>query len=262
MPKVTATIVQLQVADHTIMQAYTVLPEQPTGAAILVLQEAFGITAHIRAVADRFADQGYVVIAPELFHRTAPAGFVGPYSNFDLVVPHYQAITVPGLNSDLTAAFAWLNSQPSVIKDQIGCIGFCMGGRSTFLANALLPLKAAVSAYGGGIAPDFLPLARKQSGPLLLAWGGCDTLIDNAQRGAVSAALAKAGKDYSEILFATAGHGFFCPDRPAYHAAAARQGWAMIDTFFQMYLQDPLLARRTSAATSATSRPDAAGTSI
>ena len=255
MPKVTAMTVQLQVADHTTMQSYAALPKQPTGAAILVLQEAFGITAHIRAVADRFAAQGYLAIAPELFHRTAPAGFVGPYADFNVVVPHYQAITLPSLTLDLNAAFAWLNSQSSVIKDQIGCIGFCMGGRSTFLANAVLPLKAAVSAYGGGIAPDLLPLAHKQSGPLLLAWGGLDTLIDHAQRIAVGAALAEAGKDYSEVLFATAGHGFFCPDRPAYHAAAARQGWSMIDAFFQMHLQDPILTRRATATTVAAIQP-------
>ena len=238
MPSIATKTVTLTIADRSVMAAYVAVPEQPSGAAMLVLQEAFGVTRHIRSVADRFAAQGYLAIAPELFHRTAPQGFEGPYADFKAVAPHCYAITEDGLSADLEAAFAWLKAQPGTVQDLIGCIGFCMGGRAAFLANALLPIKAAVSAYGGGVAPDLLHLATRQSDPLMLIWGGIDKHIDEAQRSAVRAALVEAGKDFSDTLYAKADHGFFCPDRPAYNATASSQGWSAVDAFFKLHLCD------------------------
>src|SRR6267378_2326517 len=88
--------VSLQVADGTMMNAFVATPEDGGKLpCLLVFQEAFGVNPHIRDVTQRFAKQGYVAIAPELFHRTGP-GFEGTYNNFPACMPHMQALTPEG----------------------------------------------------------------------------------------------------------------------------------------------------------------------
>ena len=87
-------VVTLPIADGSSMAAYTLISsKQNIGKqpAIIILQEAFGVNHHMRKVTDRFAKEGFVAICPELFHRTAPVGFEGSYSDFATVMPHYQA---------------------------------------------------------------------------------------------------------------------------------------------------------------------------
>jgi carboxymethylenebutenolidase len=108
-----------------------------------------------------------------------------------------------------------------------------MGGRAAFVANAVLPLQAAVSFYGGGIAPGLLPRAAQQHGPLLLIWGGLDALIDLSQRRAVGDALRAAGKTFVELEYSDADHGFFCDQRASYHATAAAEAWVLVLKFLR-----------------------------
>ncbi|MGI4804569.1 MAG: dienelactone hydrolase family protein, partial [Janthinobacterium lividum] len=95
--------VQLQVSDGTTMQAYTSIPTQGKSPfpGLILFQEAFGVNHHIRKLADRFADEGYLVIAPELFHRSGPAGITIDYTDFQSAMPHFQTITVEGLEADI-----------------------------------------------------------------------------------------------------------------------------------------------------------------
>jgi carboxymethylenebutenolidase len=218
--------VNLTSADGTALQAYVARP-QGSGArpGILVLQEAFGVNAHIRDVTERFAREGFVAIAPELFHRTAKAGFEGSYGDFAAVAPHYQALTTEGLLADMKAAHAWLSKEGGA--SDVSSIGFCMGGRASYIANSGLKLKAAISFYGGGIAPGLLDLAPKMSAPILLVWGGLDKHIPPEQVVSVSKALRDAGKPYVEAVFSAADHGFHCDARPSYHAPSAAQAWAL-----------------------------------
>src|ERR1700678_14674 len=129
---------------------------------IIILQEAFGVNAHIRDVAGRFAKMGLVAIAPELFHRTA-AGFDAPYGDFAATVPHMKAMTHEGNIEDARSAYEFLRNDPGVQPDRIASIGFCMGGRVSFLACATLPLQAAVCFYGGNISPALVALGRNTS---------------------------------------------------------------------------------------------------
>jgi carboxymethylenebutenolidase len=115
----------------------------------------------------------------------------------------------------------------------VAAIGFCMGGRAAFLADALLPLKAAVSLYGAGIAPSLLDRAPKLSAPILLMWGGLDKHIPPEQIAAVTSALRAAGKPYVNAEFSEADHGFFNDDRPSFHAASAAQAWALALQFLK-----------------------------
>jgi carboxymethylenebutenolidase len=212
---------------------YVARPAVPTGSAILVFQEAFGVNAYIRDVADRFADLGMLAVAPELFHRTTEAGWEAPYGNFDVIRPHMSALTPQGLVDDARNAFEFAASQPGVDADRIACVGFCMGGRVSYLANAELKLRAAISFYGGGIAPDLLDRAARQHAPLLMFWGGKDAHIPPEQYRAVADALTAAGKTHAQVVFSDADHGFFCDQRPAYNAKASQQAWALVRTFLE-----------------------------
>ena len=120
--------VTLTVADGTSMDAFVARPAGgDKSPGLMIFQEAFGVTAHIRDVAARFARQGYVAIAPELFHRTAPGAELS-YTDFPAVMPHMQALTNENQQSDIRAAFSWLQKDSQADSDRVGCIGFCMGG--------------------------------------------------------------------------------------------------------------------------------------
>src|SRR4051812_33199732 len=161
--------VDLAVADGTSMRAYVAKPAgAPAKRGLLVLQEAFGVNAHIRDVAERFAAEGFLAIAPELFHRTAPR-FDCAYSEFAKAMPHLEAITEAGLDADVRAAHAWLAA--TGVADNIASVGYCLGGRVSFVADSAVPLKAAVSYYGGRI-PSVIHRAPRLSGPMLFFWGG------------------------------------------------------------------------------------------
>lgn len=224
----------VDVGDGSRMALYVARPAQPKDApAIIVLQEAFGLNGHIRDIAERCAREGYLAVAPELFHRSAEHGFEGSYDNFEAVMQHYQAVTEGGLEADLQATLGWLRADPQCDADRVAALGFCMGGRAAFVANAVSPLRAAVSFYGGGIAPASLSRAADQHGPLLLFWGGLDAHIDLQQRRDIGDALRAAQKNFVEVDYSDADHGFFCDQRPSYHPAAATEAWALTLAFLR-----------------------------
>ena len=224
--------VELKVSDETRMPAYVARPQaEGPHAAVIVLQEAFGVNSHIRDVTDRLAREGYAAIAPELFHRTEP-GFEGNYSDFVSAAPHLKAMTLEGAQQDLRAAFTWLKSRKDVKANHIYSVGFCVGGKISFLANTVLPLRASASFYGGGIAQELLDRAPEVKAPVLLVWGGMDKHIKPEQRTAVTAALQANRKEYVNVEFSHADHGFFCDERAAYNAKAAEQAWSLLLEFF------------------------------
>ena len=228
--------VNLTVADGTEMRAYIAFPPS-TGPVpgIILLQEAFGVNPHIRSVADRLAAAGYAVVAPELFHRTAAPGLEIAYADFASAMPHYNATTPEGLGADLQAAHAWLTAQALVMPGKIGSLGFCLGGRVSFLANAVLPLAAAVSYYGGGthLLKD---RAADLHAPHLFFWGGRDAHISPAHVREVTDAVEAAGKPFINTVISYADHGFHCDERPSYHPEAAQEAWALTLAFFQQKL--------------------------
>jgi carboxymethylenebutenolidase len=224
--------VDLAVDDGTAMRAWITRPTgQSAKRGLLVFQEAFGVNSHIRDVAARFAKSGFITIAPELFHRTAP-GFEGSYTDFPGVVPHLQAITERGLDADVRAAFGWLEREG--VADSCAAVGYCLGGRVAFVANSALPLKAAASYYGGHI-PPLLGRASRLSGPMLFVWGGLDHHIDEEQRHAVVKGVEAASKPFVDVTFSNADHGFFCDARASYQPAAAAQAWSLTHAFFDAY---------------------------
>ncbi|OKS84980.1 dienelactone hydrolase family protein [Mucilaginibacter polytrichastri] len=225
--------VTLQVADGTTMRAYTALPANvnENTPAIIVFQEAFGVNGHIRNVTDRFASEGYIAIAPELFHRTAPVGFTVGYDNFAAAMPHYAALTTESTQADIKAAYEWLNAQEAD-KSRIYSVGYCLGGRVSFLANATVPLKAAVSYYGGG-TDALVDKAGELNGKHLFFWGGLDQHISKESIDKVTQAVTDAGKQFVNVVYADAEHGFNCDERPSFNEAASKESWALTLEFFE-----------------------------
>ncbi len=225
---------ELAVVDGTRMAAYVARPKDSgPHPGLLVFQEAFGVNHHIRDVTERFAARGYVAIAPELFHRTAPPGFEASYTDFPAVVPHMQAVTTETAEADIRSAYEWLRSNPATKADEISCVGFCMGGRISFIANSAVRLRAAVSFYGGGIAPGLLDRVAKLQAPSLFLWGGLDKHITPEHRRALTDALSAERKIYVNAEFSRADHGFFCDERAAYEPHSARQAWALTLEFLR-----------------------------
>jgi carboxymethylenebutenolidase len=224
--------IELPVSDGTKMRAYVARATAGPNPGLIVLQEAFGVNGHIRDVTERFAREGFCAIAPELFHRTAP-GQEFSYDNFSLVMPHLRAVTPDTAVPDVRAAFDWLQAQPSVQRERISSVGFCMGGRVSFIANSGLPLARAVSFYGGGIAPALLDRVPALHAPMLFFWGERDKHIPPDQRAELTSALREHDKRYVNVEISFADHGFFCDQRPAYDPEAARYAWGLTLDFLK-----------------------------
>lgn len=232
--------ITLAVADGTSMDAYVARPAGPGKyPAILVFQEAFGVNAHIRDVTERFAKGGLVAISPELFHRTAAAGAEIAYDDSANAMQHARAATPEQLILDIRSAYEWLAKDSGVHTDRIASVGFCMGGRASFLACAKVPLQAAVSFYGGGIAPSLLAHVAELRAPILFFWGGQDKHIGQDQIRAIVEECKRLGKPYVNVEFSEADHAFFRDVGPAYHPGAASLAWSLTESFLQLHIREP-----------------------
>lgn len=218
------------------MEAYIALPgEERSYPGIILLQEAFGVNPHIRDVAERLCNEGYALIAPDLYHRSGKR-LEFAYTNFSGAMPHIKALTSEGLKKDVQAAYDWLQQHPVVMRKKVGSLGFCMGGRVSFLANATLPLQAAVSYYGGGM-DTLINEAPNLHGTHLFFWGGKDTHIPQEKIDMIINAVKLAHKDYINCVISYADHGFNCDVRPSFHPEAAKEAWALTINFFASRLK-------------------------
>jgi carboxymethylenebutenolidase len=227
----------ISVGDGTEMDSYIALPEgKGPFPGLILLQEAFGVNRHIRRVAEELCKEGYAVAAPDLFHRTGRRVDI-PYTNFALAAPHFQAVSKAGLQDDLKATHTWLQQQPAVSPGKIGSIGFCLGGRVSFLANLTLPLAVAVSYYGGGLDALAGEAGNLHAAHLFL-WGGMDKHITLQVRDTIVQAVDQAGKEYMNVVISYADHAFNCDERPSYQPEAAREAWALSLAFLANRLKD------------------------
>jgi carboxymethylenebutenolidase len=229
--------VDLAVNDGTQMRAYVARPDNQPRAGLIVFQEIFGINSHIRDVTERFGRQGFLAIAPELFHRTAP-GFESGYTDMGPGFAQAQQITDPGLEADIRAAHQWLHDAGA---SKICATGYCMGGRVACLAAITLPLACSVSYYGGGIAPSqrnpgLLDRLKDLQAPMLFFWGGLDSGIPPESVAKVTVAARAAQKSFANVEFSFADHGFFCDQRASYNPEAAALAWPLTLAFFEAHI--------------------------
>jgi len=207
-------------------------PDGDRSPAVVVLQEAFGVDDHVRSVCRRFAREGYVAVAPELYHREG-AGRTFGYDDFGAVRPHLAALTNDGIASDVGAALATLRADPAVDAGRVAAVGFCAGGFAAFLAACRTDVAAAVCFYGGGIVRErpgmklqpLLPEAGRIACPVLAFFGAEDASIPSADVDAIGARLRELGRDFEIVVYPGAGHGFFNDERSSYRAEAAVDAW-------------------------------------
>jgi carboxymethylenebutenolidase len=231
----------LQTADGP-LDLYEARPDGKPKAAVIVIQEAFGVNDHIMDVTRRFAAAGYHAVAPTMFHRAG--GGTAPYGDMSKVVPLFKGMSDDAIVRDVDAALAQLHAD-GFRDEQIGLVGFCFGGRVSFLVATRRTLGACVGFYGGGIVSSRLPIfptligdSAKLQSPWLGVFGDKDAGIPVADVEQLRAALRSDTKTPNEIVrYANADHGFFCDDRHAvYNDAAAKDGWARTLDWFGKYL--------------------------
>lgn len=211
---------------------------------LVLIQEIFGVNEHIQDMARRLACNGYVVAAPDLFHRTGPWQTYA-YTDVARAMEAAATLTEERTVGDLRAALAYLAAQPDVDPTRLGMIGFCMGGRLTFAGAALLApmVKAGAIYYGGGITesrPGWpVPLIDRAGDvrcPLIAFFGGLDKHIPREQVERIDAALAAAGVNRQVYFYPEADHGFMCDARASYHPRAAQDAWHRTLLFFSAHL--------------------------
>jgi carboxymethylenebutenolidase len=231
----------------TIRQIYHEVPLDVAGdpsssRAVIVIQEAFGVTDHIREVTDRFAAQGFYAVAPELFHRVGSPEV--DYDDIPQAMTAMAELDADGITSDLGAAANFLGDA-GFSASSIGIVGFCMGGTVSFYAWTLGIVGAAATFYGGGIEagrfgfPPLLELAPHLKSDWIGLYGDLDKGIPVEQVEALRTAATQAPYDTQIVRYADAEHGFHCDARPAvFNPVAAADAYQRTLDFFASHLHD------------------------
>ena len=222
--------IDLKAADGQQIPAYVAQPAGQPRAAVVVIQEIFGVNSHIRSLADGYAADGYLAVAPSTFHRVKPGVELG-YSEEDMkagfgLKTAVEALPAPGVLQDIEAAVAYASK-----AGKVGIVGYCWGGLLVWRAASLLPgLAAAAPYYGGGMTmPE--ESARQPKVPVLAHFGNQDHWIplDTVE------AFRKAHPEV-EVHVYESGHGFNCDQRGSYNAEAARLARTRTLAFFAKHV--------------------------
>jgi carboxymethylenebutenolidase len=227
------------------IEAYSARPVEPGRqvGGVVVIHHMPGYDEGTKEIARTFAAHGYNAVVPNLYHRDAPGA-----SPDDAAAVARAAGGVPDdrLVGDVSGAMSYLKGLPTA-NGKTGVIGYCSGGRQSFLAAVSLPLDAAVDCYGAfvvGTPPEGMPLkvgplvdrAPDLNCPLLGLFGADDKYPSPEQVAELEEALKAAGKTYEFHIYEGAGHAFFSVNRPAYRPEAATDGWEKIFAFYGKYL--------------------------
>lgn len=209
---------------------YLATPPLGSGPGILVIQEWWGLVDHIKDLADRFAAEGFVALAPDLYHGKTT-------KSPDDAGKMLMALNIEEAGKDLRGAAKYLLSRDDVTSHTVAALGFCMGGQLALYAACAHPdlVGAAVDFYG--IHPKVAPDVTRLSGPVLAHFGNRDTSIPREQVEAMVAAAHAAGKTF-DVHWYDAGHAFFNDTRPtAYDKASADVAWPRTLAFLREYFR-------------------------
>ncbi len=211
--------------------AYLALPNGGKGPGLLLFQEIFGVNSHIRAVAEQYAQAGYVVLVPDMFWAQVPRVEL-TYAGDDLAKAYLlmDGCNQDALAADIKAYAAALRAREDIVSARIGAVGYCMGGRMAYFAAAHADTAAAVCYYGGRIQ-NYLELAPNINGALQFHYGAKDSMIPLSAVDAVRAAHPNA-----DVNVFDADHGFNCWERASFNPAAARVAFAMSAEFLAQHL--------------------------
>jgi carboxymethylenebutenolidase len=239
-----AETVRITGAGGDEIEAYLAQPlDRSAVGSVVVIHHMPGYDEQTKEITRTFAVNGYLAICPNLYWREAPGA-----SPDDAAATARAQGGVPDerLVGDVKGAIDHLKSMPAS-NGKAATIGYCSGGRQSFLAACSLPLDAAVDCYGAFILsprPDGFPLnvepighlAKDLSCPLLGLFGSEDQYPTPAEVAELEKLLVDNGKTYSFHSYEGAGHAFFATNRTSYRPEAANEGWERIWEFFGRYL--------------------------
>jgi carboxymethylenebutenolidase len=194
---------------------------------VIVIQEWWGLNENIKDIANRFAGEGFVAFAPDLYH-----GDVAANHEPDKAQKKMMQLEMPLAVKELVAATEHLDSLPYIAGKGIGATGFCMGGGlATMLACSTPLIRAVVPFYGA--PPEPIDAVQNLQGPVLLVYADHDDWVNAAVRDRMQQALSEHGKQFEIKTYPNTEHGFFNDTRPeAYNAEAAKDAWQrMLDLF-------------------------------
>jgi carboxymethylenebutenolidase len=208
---------------------YLAIPESKSGPGIIVIQEWWGLVPHIKAIADRFAEAGYIALAPDIYkgvQTTSP----------DEAGRLLMALNIEQTAHDLQNAIDYLLKYPGVSGPKLGVVGFCMGGQLALLAATVSPdIGAVVDFYG--IHPNVKPDFTQLNAPVLGIFGEQDQSVPPDAVNALAAAIREANGSIEVHTYPGADHAFFNDTRPeVYNPTAAADAWERTVTFFQHHL--------------------------
>ena len=224
------SFIDLKAADGFDFPAYVAQPAGRPKAGIVVVQEIFGVNSHIRSVADGYAAEGYLAVAPSTFHRVKPGVEIG-YSPDDMTAgmalkAAVEGLPAPGVMPDLQAAV-----QYAAQAGKVGMVGYCWGGLLTWRSAAMLDgLAAAAPYYGGGMTTP-AEITRQPRVPVMVHFGDQDHWIPLD-----SVEAFKQAHPEVEVHLYHANHGFNCDHRGSYDAAAAKLARERTLAFFAQHL--------------------------
>ncbi len=208
--------------------AYLSLPPTGKGPGLVIIQEIFGVNAHIRAVADQYAADGYTVIAPDIFWRSERRLELGyDQQGFDKGLGLLGALDLDTAAADLRACVTALRKHPAC-TGSVGSLGFCMGGLLSYVAAAHAGVDTAVCYYGGGIHQQ-LDRASRITCPVLFHFAENDSYIP--AEAVASVRMRMGNRDNVRIVVHPGvDHGFNCWQRPAWHqvTAARARGQSLV----------------------------------
>ena len=210
--------------DGHIVDLYVAKPKSEAVATVIVLQEIFGITDHIKDVCKQYAAHGYLAIAPALFDRIKK-NIVLDYSSIEEGRDYKMQLQDEQVLLDIAASAATAENDLKV-----AVIGFCFGGALSYLASTRLNLDCAISYYGGGIAEKYInqnPLC-----PIMYHFGALDPIIPSTD----VAAIQSNHPEGVFHIYDNAGHGFNCSDRRDYHSESAKIAFARSLEFLKMHV--------------------------
>lgn len=210
------------------MGLYEAKPDGAARGAVIVVQEAFGVNDHIEDLCRRFAAEGYVSVAPHIYHRSGDPTIA--YEDMQSVIPHIMALSPVDLNADIDATVKHLETL-GITPKKTALVGFCAGGSIVVLEAERIAFGAAVTFYGGGVAQGrfgmspLLDLAPSLKTPWLGMFGDLDATIPTEEVEWLREAAAESSVPTQVIRYPEANHGFHCDARDSYHEPSATHAW-------------------------------------
>ena len=222
-------MVQFPFADGT-TGGYLSIPEKGTGPGVVVIQEWWGLVDHIKDVCDRFAAEGFVALAPDLYHGKTT-------KSPDEAGKLMMAMRIDEAERDLGAAVEYLSAHDATTSDKIGVVGFCMGGAlSLYTATKNPNIGACVLFYGGH--PNVKPDLPNLHAPVLGLYAERDGFVTPASVRELERKLEDLGKQIEAVIYPDADHAFFNDTRPeVYNSKAADDAWRRTIEFLREHLQ-------------------------